>query len=571
MASMPLKALFIVALAFVSCQVANATPPAGSPLWSNVSVTSPGYFFSSVQHLPGSDGDVLLLAPSACSEDPQSPKRPKCTASMRRMRPSTGAFTWDVPLPGVQTESDTWSLAVGRSSKDANSSLVALAWSTPSFGNTTIIAVDPTRGSQLWKFDGQLGAPGATTVSVRDGVLLMGGCTYGAAQAVAVSVSDGKILFNRTLEKGTGKPWFVFSTSLLSNAAGRVLALVGTVGTGEGLQVSAPGTLFAIDVEADTVIWRTKNVTTKTLFTTSEVVVAIEDAREIYGSQTNIVMISGRSLKDGKRVWQRTQKGGAVDSLRRACDVDCSVPCELVAAGVFGAINATTGQTIYNTSTQPGVVALANGIDYWVKHSDQKDHVIASACGNQTDVLWSAPLPMGDDGSESSAPWNEIVVVTPQTTSETGVSPQAVVLLGGHDAGHCFRGSCSAMHSALAAIHAPSGIVPPPLPPPPAPAPTPPQPSKCQDQMMTGCAVARAASTDMCLLCCGEHADKFKKVGCKDKDFTGFCHTTTCNPQAQPPQICPDGTTCPTCGKATCNCPSPKPPTPAPSVRISVV
>ena len=35
-----------------------------------------------------------------------------------------------------------------------------------------------------------------------------------------------------------------------------------------------------------------------------------------------------------------------------------------------------------------------------------------------------------------------------------------------------------------------------------------------------------------------------------------------CHPDAAPPEVCPDGTPCPSCGSTTCSCPGPAPPPP---------
>ena len=165
-----------------------------------------------------------------------------------------------------------------------------------------------------------------------------------------------------------------------------------------------------------------------------------------------------------------------------------------------------------------------------------------------SELLWEAPLPVGDDGG--SAPWSKVIVII-----GTGGQSSATVLLGGHHDGPCFRGHCQPSHSAIAAIQSPSGIRPPPIPPPP-PLPAPPgPPSPCHTAMTLACAAARALSVDKCEVCCGMHATTLQKAGCVEPDFEQYCHTTTCDPLAIPPQICPSGRTCPRCGQATCDCP----------------
>jgi hypothetical protein len=172
-------------------------------------------------------------------------------------------------------------------------------------------------------------------------------------------------------------------------------------------------------------------------------------------------------------------------------------------------------------------------------------------------VLWSAPLPASDNGG--SAPWQKVLVLDGPTPG------QPTLLMGGHQSGSCFRGHCAPSHSAVAAIQAPAGVDPPPIPPPP-PAPGPPAPpSKCQTSLMATCDTARATSADKCEVCCGMNAPALQKAGCSEADFEAFCHDATCNPKADPPQICAkSGVTCPQCGEARCNCPVVPPPPPPP-------
>ena len=74
--------------------------------------------------------------------------------------------------------------------------------------------------------------------------------------------------------------------------------------------------------------------------------------------------------------------------------------------------------------------------------------------------------------------------------------------------------------------------------------------------MKKSCATAREVSDDKCEICCGENAQKLRAAGCEESDFVVFCHTATCDPAADPPEICKkSGVTCPQCGQARCDCP----------------
>ena len=294
------------------------------------------------------------------------------------------------------------------------------------------------------------------------------------------------------------------------------------------------------------------------------------------GYDSHISMVRGYDVKTGSQLWQRTVKETNSEGqiLQKACEVDCTLPCDLVAAGIFGAINTTTGSTAYNLSDVPRHLAMADGVAYSVQQAtgtgrapaggrsyssavNGPGDLVATACGGgvypgaPADVLWSADLPVGDGGS---APWERAIVVALSQDADAAAAP--IVLLGGHQQGQCFRGHCQPSHSAAAAIHAPPGIVPPPIPPaPPAPGPRP-LPSPCDDGMMSSCAKARAVSADKCEVCCGENARSLQKVGCKEADFEVFCHTATCNPKAESPEICKkSGVTCPQCGSTRGLCP----------------
>merc|ERR1719291_41903 len=157
-------------------------------------------------------------------------------------------------------------------------------------------------------------------------------------------------------------------------------------------------------------------------------------------------MIRGYSLKDGKQKWQYSMKGSEDDfgvPLGRACDVDCTLPCDLVSAGKFGAINPSTGEKIYNMSKPSGIVK--DGVAYAVhvpELGSGKPKLVAKACANSKDVLWSSELPTSSDDDKSWSSSKMVVVAK---------GKQTVVVAGGHDGGYCFRGHCTAMHSAIVA------------------------------------------------------------------------------------------------------------------------
>ena len=230
-------------------------------------------------------------------------------------------------------------------------------------------------------------------------------------------------------------------------------------------------------------------------------------------------------------LWQRTTKStevGAGFPLQRACDVDCTVPCSLVAAGIFGAIDVATGATVFNVSAAAGSrIGMVDGIAYSVTYSvtgpgQSSGILVASPCaadGNAggnverdatvaASPLWSAPLPAGPGGV-----WDRAVVVTPASpylsvraasVSATGSAQAGMVVVGGHSSGACSRGHCSPSYSAIAAFQVPPGITPPPVPPPP-PAPGPaPGPSTCETKMMSACAAARSQSASLCEVTLGD-------------------------------------------------------------------
>ena len=587
-----------------------AAAPSGTLLWSNVSEAGMGLGFGSALALPG--GDVLLPVPSDCKPSSGRPDA-ACGARLGRLHPPTGELAWSVAQPDGE-----WSLALA----GGESAPIVVAWTSGYSSSTAVRALDTASGKLLWEHD-HLSCSDMPVFAVSGSAFLGAGTDDNAlssergVRAIALSLADGSVLLNETVAKDTttssgcniygdkqtcrshgcawgGIPgltecqridWYADSVALANESSAGELALIGT----EDGDDAAEGLIVALSLADGSTRWTTRNVTATKLHVVQDVVVATVDTRPLYGQDTKLAMLRGFSLADGQLLWQRTTKrGGDLGpiggvALGRACDIDCSLPCELIAAGAFGAIDSKTGRTVYNLTKKSPPLAIAQGVAYYV-HQPQAigrtsaagrgaaatrngpGTLVAAACGGdtKTDVLWSALLPVGDDGG--SAPFKKVIVSAAAPSDELGGSGQAqpkpVVLVGGHDQGPCFRGHCEPSHSAIAAF-APPGVVPPPIPPPP-PAPGPaPAPSQCQDEMRKDCAAAREVSADKCEVCCGEHAHQLQKVGCVEDDFEVFCHTATCDPSSDPPQICPkSGVTCPRCGRPRCDCPAPPPPPP---------
>ena len=119
------------------------------------------------------------------------------------------------------------------------------------------------------------------------------------------------------------------------------------IATGASQANSAPGFVSALRLADGGTSWIAQNVTAAKLYAAQGVLVAAVDTRPFFGDDSTLAMRRGYSLADGKLLWQRTAKDdeppddapAAGVSLGRACDADCSLPCELVAAGpTFGAI-----------------------------------------------------------------------------------------------------------------------------------------------------------------------------------------------------------------------------------------
>ena len=358
----------------------------------------------------------------------------------------------------------------------------------------------------------------------------------------------------------------VSSGSGSGSSSGSDFALIGI----DDAEVSgAAGMIVAMGFTDHRPRWTARNVSAARLYVAEDVsvLIAAVDTRPFFGRESTVLMLRGFALADGRLRWQRTAAaapthGHAGDPgpalgvpLARACDVDCSLPCRpgLVAAGAFGAIDAQTGRTVYasNTTGKVPPYAVANGIAYYIRQPQigrvaetgrsGQGTLMAMTCSSGI-VLWSALLPLGANGG--AAPYQKIVVapdVTASTTSTTAAAAaaaaattaatalpravaataaaadRAVVLVGGHEQGQCFRGHCAPSYSAIAAFSGPHA----PKPPTPPPAP----PSQCEEEMEKDCAAAKTSSAAKCEVCCGEHASDLQKVGCVEHDFEAFCST----------------------------------------------
>jgi outer membrane protein assembly factor BamB len=545
--------------------------PSGTLLWSNVSEMGAGQEFDSVLALPG--GDVLLLVPRCATAT-------SCGVQLGRLRPSTGSLVWSAPQP-----SGRWSLALG----GVASAPVAVVWADRA-DITTVRAYDTNTGELLWNRDVLL-SEAPIPIAVSSTALLAAGAvsnrgTELGVRAVALSLTDGSVLLNESVVKDNttfrgcnsydgkaacqshGCGWnlrlnqcdrvdyFARSVAVVKNgtaaAAGGKVEEIALVGTEDGA-IDAAGMIVAVGLADGSTRWTARNVTAATLHVEIDVnvLVAAVDTRPYLGQHSELTMLRGFSLVDGQLLWQRVTKlGGDNDpadgvTLGRACDSDCSLPCDsnLVAAGAFGVIDAKSGQTVYNLTSQPAPHAVANGVGYHLQQAlavgrthaagrgattgstrrNGPATLIATECGgNQRNVLWSARLPTGDDGG--SAPFQKIVVCAAPSRQDPDLQTEEeeeeeeggpVVLVGGHTQGQCFRGHCAPSHSAVAAFRGPGNGPPPPAPP---------APSKCQAEMVKECAAAKKVSVDECEICCGEHAQQLHKVGCVDHDFQVFCH-----------------------------------------------
>lgn len=558
-------AAFTVAAAIATTPIGS--PPSGSLLWSNVSEAGFGLMFAgSAVPVHGGSGDVLLVGPSASGPP-----------AINRMRAATGEIVWSVALKDAGLDkgfNSAVSLAIGASFGDP-STPVLVAWAS-GLESTIASGVDVKSGSLQWSLSLPFDEMG--DYSFAGGVFLSFGRlrdrTGTAAIAYAINGKDDNgatLLFNVSI--GGQGDWYS-SVAILAPSPSAGTTPIAVLGTVEGND-NAPGSMYAVNTSDGTMLWAADNITATHAHVVRDVVVISADTRSVYGQDTKISLLRGYSLSNGSMLWQRSARGNegiAGAGLARACDEDCTLPCDLVAADRFGAISPLNGETVFNTTVRDrndadGLSAIVDGVTYSVHQANQigRSHaggrgyssaqtgagtLRAEACAvsKSAKLLWEAPLPVGDDGG--SAPWSKILVV-----ERTGAQESTTVLLGGHHQGACARGHCEPSHSAIAAVQPPHGIHPPPIPPPP-PLPGPPAPpTPCHTAIASACAVARAASVDKCEVCCGMHAAALQKVGCQEPDFEFYCHTTTCDPSANPPQICPSGKTCPCCGQSTCECP----------------
>ena len=130
--------------------------------------------------------------------------------------------------------------------------------------------------------------------------------------------------------------------------------------------------VVAISLADSSTRWTALNVTATKLYVADDVLVAAVDTQPLFGHNSNVQMVRGFSLADGQLLWQRTADHGIGFRIGRACDIDCSLPCNLVAAGPFGAIDPKTGQAMYNVTTAPlpqselDTLATALGVAYYV-------------------------------------------------------------------------------------------------------------------------------------------------------------------------------------------------------------
>ena len=106
------------------------------------------------------------------------------------------------------------------------------------------------------------------------------------------------------------------------------------------------------------------NITVTHLHASGDVLVVSADSRpwgEGPGGEGLLCLIRGYAMTSGDLLWQRTVHDGTNGdgsrgvALGRACEADCTLPCELVVAGVFGAVDPQTGLTEYNLSAAPGL------------------------------------------------------------------------------------------------------------------------------------------------------------------------------------------------------------------------
>jgi hypothetical protein len=137
----------------------------------------------------------------------------------------------------------------------------------------------------------------------------------------------------------------VQSSPVDGSSQATTLALLATVDGDD----SAPGSICALNTSDGTTLWKADNITATRTHAVGDVVVVAADTRPIYGQDTKISLLRGFSLSNGSLLWQRSSRKHGGDGilgvdLARACDMDCTLPCDLVAAGPFGAISPSSGE-----------------------------------------------------------------------------------------------------------------------------------------------------------------------------------------------------------------------------------
>ena len=385
-------AMLPAALALAATTTATtAAPPSGSLLWANVSEAGLGASFASAVALP-THADVLLLGSGA---------------TVQRLHPPTGKLLWSTPLSQLGLPSvrgaQAATLAVGPTLElgRPSSKPIALVWSSNT-DSTAAAAVDVESGQPLWSAPLLLPFDELGKFSFEGGVFLgfgqVGSVAASRAQATAVALTrfGHQTMFNVTVasmnancsdaqsegkckaqqgcswdDNSGGRPrcvavgdWYASVASLqnYTTASGgqQQLALLGTVSGDD----SASGSLYALNPEDGSVLWTAPNITATHLHVSGDVLVVSADSRpwgEGRGGEGLFCLIRGYAMSSGDLLWQRTVHDGTNGDgsrgveLGRACEADCTLPCQLVVAGVFGAVDPQTGLTEYNLSATPGL------------------------------------------------------------------------------------------------------------------------------------------------------------------------------------------------------------------------
>lgn len=361
---------------------ASTGPPSGSLLWSNVSEGGPGLQFASSAAPLGAAGDVLLIGTSASG-----------APAINRLHAATGEIVWSLALKGTGLDSVTLGADISLSVL-ADDDPVLVAWasvggSTSFGGSTTVIGVDVETGSLGWTFHLPFDEMGKFSFS--GGIFLGFGSPAGnfpamkeglRATAYTIEHDSATLLLNvsgigssasgqrcsshqsrssclaqdgcgwDSLGGGCGAAdWYPGMASLVQSSPvdgssqATTLALLATVDGDD----SAPGSIYALNTSDGTTLWKADNITATRTHAVGDVVVVAADTRPIYGQDTKISLLRGFSLSNGSLLWQRSSRKHGGDGilgvdLARACDMDCTLPCDLVAAGPFGAISPSSGE-----------------------------------------------------------------------------------------------------------------------------------------------------------------------------------------------------------------------------------